>query len=166
MENRTQREQSQEYGPVISTQTLSKDHLINLIYQGENVPQDKRFSNEYRNNHSVFRFFDVRDETSPLNRTKSVYPIVKLDDTIVGISKLEEKEGKIYLVKFVSIDEVYQDRKFSSKLLNEIMRYVKIKGGTLEMTSYTESGMQKLMNKFHVLAKEYEIPIIDEKKKL
>jgi len=46
------------------------------------------------------------------------------------------------------------------------MRYVKIKGGTLEMTSYTESGMQKLMNKFHVLAKEYEIPIIDEKKKL
>ena len=165
MENHTP-EQTMEYGPTVSTQTLTKDELITLIYQDKSVPQDTRFSNEYNDNRSAFHFFDVRDLINPRDRTTAVYPIVKLDEVIIGIAKLEEKENNTYLVKYVSVDESYQDRKFSSKLLNEIMHFIKSQSGVIEITSYTGAGMKKLMAKFHQLAQEYQIKIIDAKKSL
>ncbi|MFA6251128.1 MAG: GNAT family N-acetyltransferase [Candidatus Paceibacterota bacterium] len=143
----------------ITTQTLNASELIDLIYKGNNLPQDNRFLPTEEG--GVFGYFNLMHAGRD-----NKFPVVKEGDKIVGLSELEKSpySDKTFWIQFLSIDPKYQNKGYASKLGEEIFRFAKQEGYSLETSSYTEIGYEKLKGLFNKLAEEYSVNFIDKKK--
>jgi GNAT superfamily N-acetyltransferase len=138
---------------LISTETLKTDELINLIYKGDFLPQDDRFLRV--EDGGVFKYFNIRD--LDLNRNEKFYPIVKIGEKIVGLSELLKdsyNENNLW-IQFLSIDPKEQNKGYASKLIKEIFEFTSKNNYSLEASSYTDIGFEKLRPVFERLSKEY-----------
>lgn len=156
MENLKENTENQE----IKTEILAGNELIRLIYKGESLPQDKRFL-DFKEG-GAFKYFLITDLIkNPKNR---FYPILKERDKIVGLSELEISpyEENVFWLKFLSVDPQYQDRGYASKLAEEIFRFVKENGATLEGSIYSKEGLLKLRPLFKKLANKFDVKFIDK----
>lgn len=140
--------------PVIS-KVLNKEEMIDLIYAGESLPQNKDFKDDGR-----FKYFDIKNLLS--HNVDSVYPILKKGDNIIGLSELQVSpyDEKTLWIMFVSIAENFRGQGNASRLIEDIFRYAKDNNFKLENSSYNEDGDLKLKNKFLELAEKYNVPFI------
>lgn len=72
----------------IETGIMSADDLVELIYRGESLPQDKRFLPSDKG--GVFKYFDVKDIIGFSDKRNKLYFFIKQNNLIVGLSKLEK----------------------------------------------------------------------------
>jgi len=155
-----------EKEPELKASVISKEELIDRIYKGESLPQDKRFLSVEKG--GVFEYFDLDNLTNPLTSDLS-YVIGEEEGKIVGLAELQrsiDNEKKIWM-KFLSVDPIFQKKGYASKIAGEIMRYVKDNNLTLEMSSYSsEEGWEKLRPLFKRLSEEYGVNMIDEERKM
>ncbi|MEI7765645.1 MAG: GNAT family N-acetyltransferase [bacterium] len=145
-----------------TTKTLTADALIEIIYKGKNLPQDKRFLSKEEG--GVFEYSAL--EGTSIYREHFCFPVIKIGDKIIGLSKLQKDpyKDKNYWIQFLSIDPEYQEKGYASKLAEEIFRFAKQEGYSLETSSYTEIGFEKLKGLFNKLAEKYSINFIDKGK--
>jgi len=148
--------------------TLTKDQLLERIYQNKSQVQDDRFLPV--EDGGVFQHFFVTDLVrEPVlammarrPEQTTYFPVVEVNHKIVALAKLASSthEGKenVYWVSFVNVDPKFQGQKYGSKLAEEIFRFAKEKGISLENSSYTDEGSLKLKKKMGELAKEYSVP--------
>lgn len=143
----------------VSTKTLNSEELINLVYKGNNLPQDVRFLPVEEG--GVFEYFSLMHAGR-----ENKFPIIKEGDKIVGLSELEKSPyaDKTFWIQFLSIDPKYQGKGYASKLAEEIFRFAKENDYTLETSSYTEEGYEKLKAVFNKLAEKYSVDFIDKEK--
>ena len=147
------------------TETIRSDVLENLIYKGTGEPQDRRFLSTEEG--GVFKYFDPRDMTDPLgNHENKFFSLIKIDDKIIGLSELEKNpyQENSFWIKFLSIDPEYQGKGYASKLAEEVFRFAKQKGFSVETSSYTDEGYKKLKDLFNKLANKYSVKFIDKGK--
>ena len=147
---------------IATTETLTTDALIEIIYRGKNLPQDKRFLSKEEG--GVFGY-SALEETS-IYKEDFHFPVIKIGDKIIGLSKLQKDpyKDKNYWIQFLSIDPKYQEKGYASKLAEEIFRFAKQEGYSLETSSYTEIGYEKLKDLFNKLAEQYSVNFIDKGK--
>ena len=143
----------------ISTETLNSEELINLVYKGNNLPQDIRFLSTEEG--GVFEYFSLM-HAGRENR----FPVVKEGNKIVGLSELEKSPytDKTFWIQFLSVDPKYQNKGYASRLAEEIFRFAKQEGYSLEASSYTEVGYEKLKDLFNKMAQKYSVNFIDKEK--
>lgn len=143
----------------ITTTTLNSSELVDLVYKGNNLPQDYRFLSEEEG--GVFKYFSLMH----MGR-ENKFPVVKENNKIVGLSELEKSpySEKTFWIQFLSIDPKYQNKGYASKLAEEIFRFAKQEGYSLETSSYTEIGYEKLKTLFNKLAEKYSVNFIDKEK--
>jgi GNAT superfamily N-acetyltransferase len=143
----------------ITTQTLNANELTDLIYKGNNLPQDGRFLPTEEG--GVFEYFNLMHAGRD-----SKFPVVKEGDKIVGLSELEKSPyaDKTFWIQFLSIDPKYQNKGYASKLAEEIFRFAKQEEYSLETSSYTEIGYEKIKGLFNKLAEKYYVNFIDKEK--
>lgn len=140
------------------TSVVSSEELADRIYQGESLPQDPRFLSYERG--GVFRFFDPRELSAIHSFTaeskSKFYPLIEVGGEVVGLSELEQdiKDAHNLWIKFVSVDPKYQGNGYSTKLIEEIFRFAKEKGYSLQPSFYTEEGRTKLKAIVERCAKE------------
>jgi GNAT superfamily N-acetyltransferase len=146
----------------VTTEILTTDALVEIIYKGKNLPQDKRFLSEEEG--GVFKYPPL--EGISFYEKDIFFPILKVGDEIVGLSKLEKDpyKNKNLWILFISIDPKYQNKGYASRLAEEIFRYAKKEGYSLETSSYTEIGYEKLKSLFNKLAEEYSVKFFDKEK--
>ena len=147
---------------ISATETVDSDVLQNIIYKGTGLPQDKRFFDI--EDGGVFRYFTPRDTI--LNAEDKFYSLVKIDDKIVGLSELEKNPNQenIFWIKFISIDPEYQGQGYASKLSEEIFRFAKKNGLTLEASIYNSEGYKKIKPILNRFASEFSVNFIDKEK--
>jgi ribosomal protein S18 acetylase RimI-like enzyme len=149
--------------PQITTKVFTSQELIDLVYQGQSLPQDNRFL--HMNRGGVFKYFNIADLINPLNPSneKKLFPIIEQDGKIIGISELEPKpnEPNVAWLKFISVDPAYRGQGFASKLAESVFRYAKENGLSLESSSYSPEGFQKLKALLNRYAQEYDVNFID-----
>lgn len=147
---------------VITTETINTKDLIDLIYKGNNFPQDNRFLPT--EDGGVFKYFDISELSQ--NKEDKFYPIVKIGDKIIGLSELQKDpfNKKNLWIKFLSIDLKEQNNGYASKLAKEIFEFAKKNNYSLEASSYTEQGFEKMRPVFERLSKEYTIDFINKGK--
>lgn len=138
---------------------------MEIIYKGESLPQDNRFLPIEKG--GVFKYFNIKDLIS-IHNEKKFYPLIELNNEVVALSELEESlnEQKSFWIKFVSVDPKYQGLGYASKLAEEIVRFTKEKGFSLESSSRSEEGYKKLKPLFNKLTEKYFVHYIDTDKKL
>ncbi|MDD3284606.1 MAG: GNAT family N-acetyltransferase [Patescibacteria group bacterium] len=148
----------------ISTETITSDELLNIIYQNESLPQDERFLDSKKG--GVFKYFRVSELSE--NKENKYYSIIKINDIVVGLCELEKNPYRenIYWIKFLSIDPEYQGMGYASKLTEEVFKFAKKNCFGLESSSYSTDGEEKLKPLFQKLSKETEVDFIDTDKKL
>lgn len=146
----------------IITKTISTDELINIIYKGDNLPQDSRFLPIEQG--GVFEFFELKDLS--LHKKDKFYPILKVGNEIVGLSELlkDPFNNKNLWIQFASIDPKAQNNGYASKLAKEIFEFAKNNNYSLEASRYTEKGFEKIRPVFERLSKEYPINFINKGK--
>ena len=156
----SQQEQHENQHCVVGVKKASE--LRELIYKDQPLPQDRRFL-DTKENGGVFKYFLIKNIIDR-HSSKRVYPYVELDGEIVGLAELEQDPNldKNIWVKFVSIDPKYQGKGYGSQLMNEIFKYVKEEGYSLQPSRYSDDGLVKLKPLFEKLSKEYGVTIIDE----
>lgn len=144
----------------ISAETISANALKNIIYKGESLPQDNRFLSFKEG--GVFKYFEIDDLFN--NKENKFYSLIKESQKIVGLSELEKNpyEENVMWIKFISIDPEYQEKGYASKLAEEIFRFAKENGISLETSSYSPEGHQKLKKIFKRLSEKYSVNFIDK----
>jgi len=154
-------EKKEEY---LESKSINAQDLIDLIYQGESLPQDNRFLSTDKG--GVFKYFDPRDLFE--NIENKVYSIVKNKGEIVALGELEKNPYnlKAYWIKFLSVDPKYQGKGYASILAEEIFKFAKEKNIILESSSYTEEGEQKLKALFNKLAEKFSVEFVDSDKNI
>lgn len=138
---------------LVTTETISTSDLINIIYKGENLPQDNRFL--VTGEGGVFEYFEIKDLNSNLN--DKFYPIVKVGEKIVGLSELlkDPFNNRNLWIQFLSIDPKEQNNGYATKLAKEIFEFAKKNNYSLEASRYTEKGFEKMRPVFERLSREY-----------
>ncbi len=146
----------------VTTETLTTNDLIEIVYKGEHTPQDNRFLSE--KDGGVFRHSALEDIS--FHENEFFFPIIKVGEKIVGLSKLQKDpfKDKSLWIQFLSIDPQFQGNGYASKLADEIFRFAKREGYSLETSSYTEIGYEKLKSLFNRLAQKYLVSFIDKEK--
>lgn len=146
----------------VETKVLSTDELLEMIYKGTSFPQDARFLSAEEG--GVFMYFSPSDVIS-ISRfpSKKLFPIVYEADKVVGLSELEQdpKDAQNFWIKFVSIDQAYQDKGYASKLLRQIFQFAKDNGYTLEPSFYSKQGLEKLKNVIEKLSVETGVNLVN-----
>jgi GNAT superfamily N-acetyltransferase len=147
----------------ITSQTVSRDEMKNIVYGGGHRITDKRFFDIKKG--GVFKYFpgELFNDSSFRGERELYYPIVKEEDKIIGIAELEKSsyEENVFWIKFASVDLKYQGMGYGRKLMEEIFRFAKEKGITLEASSYSQDGWNKLKPLQNKLAKEMGVDFID-----
>jgi GNAT superfamily N-acetyltransferase len=94
------------------------------------------------------------------------FPVVKEGNKIVGLSELEKSPytDKTFWIQFLSVDPKYQNKGYASRLAEEIFRFAKQEDYSLETSSYTEVGYEKLKDLFNKMAQKYSVNFIDKEK--
>lgn len=144
----------------VISRTLNPQELIDIIYKGQSSPQDSRFSPI--EDGGVFKYFSLQDLMSPFRGT-TFYPAVEQDGKIVGISELEikPKTTDTAWIKFLSVDPASRGMGHGTRLAEEIFRFAKEKSFSLEQSSYSREGYEKLKPIFNRLAQSYHVPFTD-----
>ena len=150
-------EQQEEY---LESKIISPSELVDIIYKGESLPQDDRFLTTEKG--GVFKYFDPRDLFE--NIENKVYSIVKNKQEIVALGELEKslQNSDVYWIKFLSVDPKHQGRGCASILAEEMFKFAKEKKISLESSSYTDEGQQKLKALFNKLAEKFLVNFIDK----
>lgn len=129
----------------INSVVLTKDALIQEIYQGESFPSDNRFLHKEKG--GVFHYFDIDELSFPRKeKERIVYPVIKKDSIIVAIAELEKDPHNTSLLwlKNIDVDYHYQGQGFSRLLLEKIFDYVKEQSCDLHVSSYSSDGLKKI----------------------
>jgi len=149
-------EKQEEY---LEIKSISPQDLVDIIYKEESLPQDNRFLSTDKG--GVFKYFDPRDLSE--NAENKAYSIVKNKQEIVALGELEKSldNSDIYWIKFLSVDPKYQGRGYASLLAEEFFKFAKEKNISLESSSYTNEGQQKLKAVFNKLAEKFGVNFID-----
>ncbi len=143
-------------------ETIPADSLEEIIYRGESIPQDTRFLPF--DHGGVFKYFFVNEVNNPLGGIKN-YPIVKVGDMIVGLSELEldpYKPNNLW-IKFISVDPAYQGKGYAKRLAEEIVRFAKSGGYSLEHSMFLGEGKEKILGLVDMQAEKNGVKIIDSK---
>ena len=148
-------------GVVCETKIFSPDELIEIIYQGTALPQNRRFLSFEAG--GVFKYFDPANITS-ISRfpSKKLFLATYESNTPVGLSELEQdpRDSKNFWIKFVSVDPSYQGKGYASMLLRKIFQFAKDNDYTLEPSFYSEQGLQKLKGVIEKLCIETGVKLI------
>ncbi len=149
-------EKNEEY---LESKIINPQELTDIIYKGESLPQDNRFLSVDRG--GVFKYFDPRDLFE--NIENKFYSIVKNKQEIVALGELEKTpyNANTYWIKFLSVDPKHQGKGYASILAEEIFKFAKEKNISLESSSYTDEGQQKLKTLFNKLAEKLSVDFID-----
>lgn len=141
--------------PQVESGVMSANELAELVYQGQGLPQDKRFLPT--DDGGVFKYFWPRDLTPIFEDVDLAFPYIKENGVIVALAKLmKSSEGENTLaISFVSVDPKYQDKGYASKLYNEIFQYAKANNKSVASTPYSEEGQQKLKSLGKRYAEKY-----------
>ncbi len=148
----------------VKAETVDTDTLIDLIYKGQNLPQDNRFLSVEEG--GVFKYFDLKHIQD--HKNDKFYPIIKSENKIVGLSELLKDpflKNNLW-IQFISVDENEQGKGYASKLAREIFDFAEQNGYSLEASHYTEDGFLKLRPVFEKLANEYSNVSFINKNKL
>ena len=140
----------------LETKTITGKEFIDLVYNDDSLPQDKRFySSQYG---GVFKYLDLSESHN--NSENKFYSLISLADMIVGLAELEKnpRAENVYWIKFLSVDPKYQGQGFASRLADEIFRFAKAQKISLE------EGYQKLKRKFNEFAQKYGVDFKDIEK--
>lgn len=143
----------------LESRIISSKELENIIYKGESMPQDNRFLSVDKG--GVFKYFDPRDL---FNDTENkVYSIIKSGKEITALGELEKNpySQDTYWIKFLSVDPIYQGNGYASILAEEIFKFAKNNNISLESSSYTTEGQEKLKAVFKRLAEKFAVNFID-----
>lgn len=142
----------------VSTKILNSGELKGLIYKGDSLPADQRFSRQVDG--GVFKYFDAR--TFDHRDESKFFPVVLAGETVAGICELEKSpyNENRYWIKFISIDPKYQNRGYSSLLLEEIFKFVKERNAELQLSFFSPDGELKLKKVLARLSEQYSIPLI------
>ena len=148
----------------IESKIISPQELIDIIYKGKSIPQDDRFLPIDRG--GVFKYFDPRDLFE--NVENKVYSVIKNDKEITALGELEKNpySQDTYWVKFLSVDPVYQGNGYASILAEEIFKFAKKNNISLENSTYTVEGQEKLKAVFKRLAEKFAVNFIDSDKNI
>jgi len=146
----------------ISTKILSREDLFDIIYKETSEFPDRRFSHPDKG--GVFKYFDVRGGS--IFPDSMHYPVISVGDNIVGIGELKQNphNDKNFWIGHISIDPEYEGLGYASKLAKSIFAFAKEIGYSVETSSYSDVGFQKLKPLFNKLAKEYGVEFIDKGK--
>jgi len=157
-------EKNKEIKPEVKI--LTPFELEKIIYKGESLPQDDRFLPSEKG--GVFKYFDISDFTNVLDKSNKFYPVIKIENKIVGLAELEENPNtfKTLWIKFLSIDSNQQNKGYASKLAEEIFKFAQKEGYSIESSSYSEIGYQKLKELFIKFAEKFDVNFIDTDKKV
>lgn len=123
---------------------LSVNELVDRIYKGDSLPQDKRFLSVEKG--GVFEYFNLEDLTGLAHHSEMFFPIIMIDDTIVGLAELEQdpNDQNNFWIKFVSVDPQFQNRGYATQLIKKIFEFAKERGCSLEPSFYSDEGNVKL----------------------
>lgn len=145
----------------VSSRTLTTSELEELIYSGQSFPRDKRFLSTEKG--GVFKYFDL-DDITQIQRTERFFPVIEVDSKIVGLAELENKPNTelIYWLKFLSIDTNSQGKGYASRLAEEIFQFAYKKGFSIETSSYSQEGFQKLKPLLQRFSNKYNVNFIDK----
>jgi len=159
MDNFKETNKIEQQEDLIDSQMINPQELVDIIYKGERLPQDQRFLSV--DDGGVFKYFAPRDLFQ--NVENKIYSIVKNNQEILALGELEKDPHKAnnYWIKFLSVDPKYRDRGYASRLAEEIFKFAKNKNISLQSSSYTSEGEERLKNLFNKLAKKFEVDFID-----
>jgi len=148
----------------VETEVLTADELKEIIKKTRGTPGHTRFLPVDKG--GAFKYFDVSFLINSPDR-KLYYPILKINDLIVGMCELEQKphQQNNLWIKFITIDPAYQGKHLASRLCEQIMRFAKLQNYSLESSDYNDVGYQKLRPLIHRLAKEFEVKLVGEDKR-
>ena len=148
----------------IESKIINPQELIDIIYKGESIPQDDRFLSIDKG--GVFKYFDPRDLFE--NVENKVYSVIKNDKEITALGELEKNpySQDTYWVKFLSVDPIYQGNGYASILAEEIFKFAKNNNISLENSTYTAEGQEKLKDVFKRLAEKFAVNFIDSDKNI
>jgi GNAT superfamily N-acetyltransferase len=140
---------------------ISSQDLIERIYQDNSIPKDKRFFTF--DDGGVFKYLDVRDLTNVFSKSNRLYPVVKLNDLIVGISELEQDpdDSNNFWIKFISVDPQYQGNRYASLLIEKIFEFAKENNYSLELSFYSPQGLEKLKKVIERKKEETGVKIVN-----
>jgi len=146
--------------PNTSTKTLDAKDFLDLIYDGNSLPQDTRMTS------GIFKYLDLSELSA--NNEDKFYSFVKSGEIIVGISELQKNptEKNTFWIKFISVDPQYQNQGFASTLVEEIFRFAKEQGFSVESSSFSSIGYERLNAKLNETALKYEVPFNNQEKLL
>ncbi|MCB9809343.1 GNAT family N-acetyltransferase [Candidatus Nomurabacteria bacterium] len=144
------------------SQTLTREELKEIIYQGERLPQDSRFFASDKG--GVFKYFDISDVIDGYE--EKYFPAVKNPNgVIVGISEIEKSpyDENIFWIKYISVDPEFREKGYASMIAHEIFSFAQKKNLTLEASSYSsDEGFNKLKPLLNRLADETGVEFIDK----
>jgi len=140
---------------------ISLDDLLEIIYQGQSLPQDKRFFPIKEG--GVFKYLELKDLINVQSRiSKKIYPVIEMKNKIIGLSELEQNpdDESNYWFKFISVDPEYQNKGYASMLIEKIFEFAKKNNYSLTLSRYSEEGLQKLKNTVEKLIQETGVEIV------
>jgi GNAT superfamily N-acetyltransferase len=144
----------------ISTETLDSNGLEKIVYEDDHrTIKENRFNSI--ENGGVFKYFEPK-----YIREGSNFPIVKEDKIITGIAVLNKSpfKEKVFWVMSIDVDPKYQGQHHSTKLVEEVVKFTKDQGYSLELSGYTnKDAKDKLDRLFKEFAKKYGVALIDNK---
>ncbi|MEY2665730.1 MAG: Acetyltransferase family [Candidatus Parcubacteria bacterium] len=138
--------------------TLTADQLYERICRDHEI--DPRFLPIDAG--GVFKYFFVNDLSNPF-KGKTYYQVSPKDDIIAGLSELEvdpHKKNNLW-IKFISVDPAYQGQGHAKVLAEEIVRFAKEGGYTLEHSSFSDEGKDRIYGLVDSVAKDYGVEILN-----
>lgn len=149
------------------TGVFTEKELIDHIYQGERIPVDNKFMSDTHG--GVFKYFDLMTLLHPdKNKPERFFPYVKIKNEYVGLAQLEQsyQNSKVFWISFISVDPHFQNKGLASKLIVQIMMYAKENNLSLQTSSYSDEGFEKLEKVLHREASQFGVTLLDFKKML
>jgi len=143
----------------VSVETMSREDLGQMVYKGELTPQDSRFLPIDKG--GVFKYFFADDLDNPF-QSETIYQVVSVGDKVVGLSKLQLDPYKPnnYWIQFISVDPLFQGNGYAKKLAEEMVRFAKSKGCSLEHSMLSDEGREKIFGLVDFLAEKSEVSVI------
>lgn len=143
----------------VDVETISSDDLREIVYKNSSLPQDSRFLPVDQG--GVFAYFYPRELNSVFNG-EEFYQVVKIGDLIVGLSQLQKDPYKEdnYWIKFISVDPLYQKKGYAKKLAEEIVRFAKSRNYSLEHSTFSEQGKERISGLVDSIAEKEEVKIL------
>lgn len=137
---------------------LDNDDFFKLVYGSGGLPKIKNLDND-------IRYFSYRD----LNRNQNdngnriYYCVLFNRNKIIGLSKLQESNlANNFWICYISINEKYRLKGYSSLLLDCLFRWASESGYSLETSGYSKLGYARLKHQLKMYSDKYCVELIDD----